>query len=78
MLLLIACLASFVLRLIGSAGIHKQLELQFQSNTRRTRPVLSVITLARQIVRRGQLTFSRHELKTALDRLRYDHPALEF
>lgn len=37
-LLLVACLASFVLRLIGEVGKAKQLDFQFQSNTRRSRP----------------------------------------
>lgn len=77
-LLLIACLASFVLRLVGAAGKARQLDLQFQSNTRRTRPVLSVITLALQLVRHGLHVFPQRELDTALDQLRYHHPALEF
>jgi hypothetical protein len=75
-LLLIACLASFVLRLIGEAGKEKQLEFQFQSNTRRSRPVLSAITLALQLVQRGMASFPQRELSAALERLRYDHPAL--
>ena len=77
-LLLIACLASFVLRLIGEVGKAKQLDFQFQSNTRRSRPVLSVITLALQLVQRGMAAFSPRELGAALERLRYDHPALQF
>ena len=52
-LLLLACLASFVLRLIGEVGKAKQLDFQFQSNTRRQYPVLSAITLALQLVQRG-------------------------
>jgi len=76
-LLLIACLASFVLRLIGEAGKAKQLEFQFQSNTRRSRPVLSVITLALQLVQHGMAAFPPHEFREALERLRYEHPALQ-
>jgi hypothetical protein len=76
-LLLIACLASFVLRLIGEVGKTHQLELQFQSNTRRSRPVLSTITLALLLVRKGLANFSHGELNAALRRLRYDHPALQ-
>ena len=76
-LLLIACLASFVLRLIGEAGKARQLHLQFQSNTRRSRPVLSVIALALQLVRHGRAAFPPRELNAALARLRYDHPALQ-
>lgn len=77
-LLLVACLASFVLRLIGEVGKAKQLEFQFQSNTRRSRPVLSVITLALQLVQHGMAAFPPRELGAALKRLRYDHPALQF
>lgn len=76
-LLLIACLASFVLRLIGEAGKARKLDLQFQSNTRRSRPVLSVISLALQLVRHGLAAFPPRELNAALARLRYDHPALQ-
>jgi len=76
-LLLVACLASFVLRLIGEVGKAKQLDFQFQSNTRRTRPVLSVISLALQLVRHGMAAFPPRELGAALERLRYDHPALQ-
>ena len=77
-LLLVACLASFVLRLIGEVGKAKQLEFQFQSNTRRSRPVLSVITLALQLVQRGMAAFPPRELGAAFERLRHDHPALQF
>ena len=76
-LLLVACLASFVLRLIGEVGKARQLEFQFQSNTRRSRPVLSVISLALQLVQHGMAAFPPRELGAALDRLRYDHPALQ-
>ena len=75
-LLLVACLASFVLRLIGEVGKAKQMEFQFQSNTRRSRPVLSVISLALQLVQHGMAAFPPRELGAALERLRYDHPAL--
>jgi hypothetical protein len=76
-LLLIACLASFVLRLIGEVGKAKQMEFQFQSNTRRSRPVLSVISLALQLVRHGMAAFPPREFHKALASLRYDHPALQ-
>jgi hypothetical protein len=76
-LLLVACLASFVLRLIGEVGKAKQLDFQFQSNTRRSRPVLSVISLALQLVRHGMAAFPPREFGAALERLRYDHPALQ-
>jgi len=76
-LLLIACLASFVLRLIGEVGKARQMEFNFQSNTRRSRPVLSVITLALQLVQHGMAAFPPREFREALERLRYDHPALQ-
>jgi DDE family transposase len=76
-LLLVGCLAAFVLRLIGEVGKANQLDFQFQSNTRRSRPVLSVITLALQLVQHGMAAFPPRELGAALERLRYDHPALQ-
>jgi Transposase DDE domain len=76
-LLLVACLASFVLRLIGEVGKTKQLEFQFQSNTRRSRPVLSVISFALQLVQHGMAAFPLGEFREAFERLRYDHPALQ-
>jgi len=76
-LLLVGCLAAFVLRLIGEVGKARQMEFKFQSNTRRSRPVLSVITLALQLVQHGMAAFPPRELGAALERLRYDHPALQ-
>lgn len=76
-LLLIACLASFVLRMIGEVGNAKQMTLKFQSNTRRSRPVISVISLALQLVQHGMAAFPPCEFRDALERLRYDHPALQ-
>jgi hypothetical protein len=76
-LLLIGCLASFLLRLIGDVAKAKQLEFQFQSTSRRSRPVLSVVTLALHILRKGYATFRYAELNAALRGLRYHHPALQ-
>lgn len=75
-LLLVACLASFVLRLIGEVARIRQLEFQFQSNTRRSRHVLSTITLGLQLVQHGLAAFPPRELGAALQRLRCNHPAL--
>lgn len=75
-LLLIAHLACFALRLIGQAARTRQLELQFQSNTRRSRHVLSTITVGLQLVQRGLAAFPYQEFAAALRRLRYHHPAL--
>lgn len=76
-LLLVACLASFVLRLIGEAGKAKQMDFQFQSNTRRSRPVLSAINLALQLVRHGMAAFPPRVFSEALERLRHAHPVLQ-
>lgn len=51
-LLLIALLSFFVLWLIGSQALARGLQFHYQSNTRRARPVLSVFSLATQLVRR--------------------------
>lgn len=53
MLLLLAHLASFVLRLIGEAAKQQQLELHFQSTNRRQRREISVMTLARRLIDEG-------------------------
>jgi hypothetical protein len=76
-LLLVACLASFVLRSIGEVGKTRQMEFQFQSNTRRSRPVLFVISLALQLVQHGMAAFTPRELREALESLRYDYPVLQ-
>lgn len=52
-LLLIALLAFFVLWLIGSQALAHGLQFHYQSNTRRTRPVLSLFNLACLLVRRA-------------------------
>ena len=76
-LALIGALASFVLRLIGEAARARQMQFQFQSNTRRSRPVISVISLALQIVQKGLFKFPTGEINAALTRLRQPHPALQ-
>jgi len=53
MLLLIALLSFFVLWLIGQQALARGLQFHYQSNTRRTRPVLSVFNLACLLVRRA-------------------------
>lgn len=50
-LLLIAALAFFVLWLIGSQALARGLQFHYQSNTRHSRPALSVFNLACLIVR---------------------------
>ena len=50
-LLLIALLSFFVLWLIGQQALAQGLQRHYQSNTRRSRPVLSLFNLACQLVR---------------------------
>lgn len=52
-LLLIALLAFFALWLIGQQALARGLQFQYQSNTRRSRAVLSLFNLAGLIVRRA-------------------------
>jgi Transposase DDE domain len=52
-LLLIALLAFFVLWLIGQQALARGLQFHYQSNTRRTRPVLSVFNLACLLLHRA-------------------------
>jgi hypothetical protein len=49
-LLLIGHLAAFVQRLIGEQAKAHQLQLNFMATVRRTRPEISVLTLARRIL----------------------------
>jgi hypothetical protein len=49
-LLLLAHLALFVLRLIGESAKQQQLELQFMATRRPNRPEISTLTLARRIL----------------------------
>ena len=65
-LLLAATLAAFAGRLIGAAAANRGLARQCQSNTRRSRAVLSVITLGRQVVCTRLAVFTVAELKAAL------------
>lgn len=50
-ILLIAMLSFFVLWLIGQQALARNLQLRYQSNTQRARPVLSLFNLAGLIVR---------------------------
>lgn len=68
-LLLIGALALFVLWLVGSAAIRETLQRQFQSNTLRTRRVLSVIYLGMQVMRRMPDAFNKRQLMRAVDDL---------
>jgi hypothetical protein len=52
-LLLIGALALLVLWLVGQATMQQQWHYRYQSNTRRSRPVLSVISIGRHVVGRA-------------------------
>jgi hypothetical protein len=71
-LLLIGALATLVLRLIGEMARERQLHRQCQSNTRASRPVLSVITLARQLVRKTVSVWAKEDFSTVFQRLKND------
>ncbi|MDH4275673.1 MAG: hypothetical protein OEW08_11580, partial [Gammaproteobacteria bacterium] len=70
-LLLIANLAMFVLRCVGTACKNIKAESRFQSNTRRTRAVLSVISLGLQSIRCHAVSFTRREMRAAFDQVLY-------
>ncbi len=60
-LLLIGSLALLVLWLVGQATMRQQWHYRYQSNTRRSRPVLSVVSIGRHVVWRAtELLTTRH------------------
>jgi hypothetical protein len=61
-LLLIAALALYALWLIGSQALARGLLSHYQSNTRRTRPTLSLFNLAVQVVRHASNQLLPHNL----------------
>lgn len=69
-LLLIAHLASWLLRLIGEGAQQRQLHLQFQSTGRSDRKEISVITLAHRIMESSTRWLTPALLRQALERLR--------
>jgi transposase len=71
-LLLIGALATFVLRLIGEVAKERQLHRQCQSNTRQSRAVLSVITIARQFIRKTLSVWAKDEFAAVFQRLKND------
>ena len=75
-LLLVALLSFFVLWLIGQQVLARGLQFHYQSNTRRTRPVLSVFNLACIIVRRTLDQLSPHPLPLLVLPIPPSHPIL--
>lgn len=66
-LLLIAMLASFIAWLIGLVGENQKLQYQFQSNSIKTRRVLSLFFLGCQMIRR-KIKITMEMIETALIR----------
>ena len=73
-LLLIALLSFFVLWLIGQQALARGLQFQYQSNTRRTRPVLSLFNLAGLLVRHAADQLLDHNLPHLLLPIRPPRP----
>jgi DDE family transposase len=69
-LLLIACLATFALWLVGLATLAQNRARHFQANTVRIRPVLSTVFIGQQVLSRGNVDIDTNVLHGALDRLR--------
>ena len=66
-LLLIGFLATYCLWLLGVVAERQQYHLRYQSNTTKTRRVLSVIFLAAQLVKKDASilsAFKQHDIKT--------------
>ena len=61
-LLLIAMLAILAACLLGKAAEKKNLQYEFQANTVRTRMVLSSFFLGCQIIKKGNIIFTKIEL----------------
>jgi len=70
-----ACFASLMEHMIGEVLRIRQLQCKFQSYTRRTHPLLSVIFQALQLVQMAWPHSRRASLAEVLT-VCYDHPAL--
>ncbi|EJA0166498.1 IS4 family transposase [Salmonella enterica] len=69
-LALIATLASIVMWLSGYSLENRGIHLQYQANTIKHRRVISLLTLAENVLRHSPLIFAMTSLKCALDTLR--------
>jgi hypothetical protein len=76
-LALIACLAEFVLRLIGQTAIGKSLQYELQLSNRRSRPELSCLQVGRLLLQKTLATFTKAEFDNTLKRWRMPHHALQ-
>ena len=68
-LLFIAAISSFLLMIIGAAAEAKKIHRGYQSNSIKTRRVLSLLTLAKRILRHCIDKISRSELIEAMGAL---------
>lgn len=68
-LLLLAAIASYVLLLFGVASESKELHRKFQANTVRTRRVLSLLTLGKQVIKHILEFFSTKDLLQGLKKI---------
>lgn len=69
-LLLVGALALLVLWLAGQVAVQQQWQTRYQSNTRKTREVLSYVTLGRYVLRRGTDVISKRQVSQACVQLR--------
>lgn len=76
-LALIACLAEFVLRLIGQTALHEQRQYERQLTNRRNRPELSVFRVGQLLANRALPEFKRSDFKRTQSQWRQPHPALQ-
>lgn len=76
-LALIACLAEFVLRLIGQTAISQRKQYDLQLTNRRSRPEISCIQVGVLLVRKALATFTKAELFNTLATWRKPHHALQ-
>lgn len=70
-MLLLSTLAMFVLWLIGKAAERKELQYRFQANTIKHRRVLSLIYLAKQVIKHCPTVISIREIRQALNDFRF-------
>jgi hypothetical protein len=70
-LLLIGALALLVLWWVGQATQQQHWAYHYQTNTRRNRPVLSLIFLGRQVMRRAAGRITQHHLRQAISQISF-------
>lgn len=75
-LALIACLAEFVLRLIGQTAINNDQQYDLQLTNRRSRPELSCMQVGLLLLRQAQVRFTKIEFFNTLAAWRKPHQAL--